>query len=173
MFEVNSLRKGMPFWTRVVLSFLNRQELVRQRLRYIILKRAFKSCGKRVTIKRNVWFVYPEYIEIGDDVLINNSCFFEGGKGIKIGNYVQLAHSVSIVSMNHSFARKDLPIKKQGFSGGPVEIGDDVWLGAKVTVLPGVRIGEGSVIGANSVVTHDIPSYSVAVGSPARVIKKR
>ena len=122
MFEVNSLRKGMPFWTKVILSFLNRQELVRQRLRYIILRCAFKSCGERVTIKRNVWFVYPEYIEVGDDVLINNSCFFEGGKGIKIGNHVQFAHCVSIVSMNHSFDKKDLPIKKQGFTGGPVEL---------------------------------------------------
>lgn len=173
MFEVNSIRRGMPLVTRFILSFFHRLELLNQKLRYLVLKPAFKSCGHGLIIKRNVWFVYPENIEIGNDVLINNSCFFEGGKGIKIGDWVQFAHSVSVISQNHSFDRRDIEIKKQGFSGSRVDIGDDVWLGAKVTVLPGVKIGKGAVIGANSVVTDDIPPYSVAVGVPARVIKKR
>ncbi len=63
------------------------------------------------------------------------------------------------------------PIKRQLYSKGPVRICRNVWLGEKVTILPNVTVGEGSVIGANSVVTHDIPPYSIAVGNPARVIR--
>ncbi|MCK5040251.1 MAG: acetyltransferase [Candidatus Aenigmarchaeota archaeon] len=173
MIEVNSPRKGVSTTARIILLFFEGYELIKQKARYLLLKRVFKKCGRNVIIRKNVWFVYPEYIEVGDNVSINNSCFFEGGSGIKIGNCVRMAHCVSIISRNHSFAKRDIPIVEQEFTGAVVSIGDDVWLGAKVTVLPGVSIGKGSVIGANSVVTHDIPPYSVAVGSPAKVIKKR
>lgn len=173
MFEVYSLRKGMPFVIRVILSFFNRMELIRQRLRYFVLKSAFKSCGENVIIRRNVIFVYPEYIEIGDNVSLNSGCYIEGGGRVSIGNDVRIAPFVSVISSNHSFVRKDIPIREQGYDRAQVVIEDDVWLGTKVTVLPGVRVGKGSVIGSNSVVTHDVPPYSVAAGVPAKVIKKR
>jgi acetyltransferase-like isoleucine patch superfamily enzyme len=67
----------------------------------------------------------------------------------------------------------DVPISEQGFRGGPIEIGEDCWIGRGVIVTGNVKVGRGSVIGANAVVTRDIPEYSVAVGVPAKVIKNR
>jgi acetyltransferase-like isoleucine patch superfamily enzyme len=64
------------------------------------------------------------------------------------------------------------PIKRSLFSKGPVIIGDNVWIGDKATILPGVSIGNGAVIAANAVVTKDVPAYSVAAGNPARIIKQ-
>ena len=91
----------------------------------------------------------------------------------RIGDDCLLAEMVSIRDHDHNFARLDVPIRQQGATCAPVKIGRDVWLGAKVTVLKGVSIGDGAIIGANSVVTRDVPPRAIAVGSPARVIKMR
>ena len=92
---------------------------------------------------------------------------------ITIGNDVRIAPYVAMIATNHRFDRLDVPISAQGHNFGPITIEDDVWIGAHVVVTAGVKIGHGSVIGAGSVVTHDIPPYSIAVGAPARVIKTR
>jgi maltose O-acetyltransferase len=79
-----------------------------------------------------------------------------------------------IFTKNHRFDRVDIPMRKQGETEVlPVIIGDDVWLGARVLLLPGARVGSGSVIGAGAVVSGEIPPMSVAVGNPARVVKRR
>ena len=80
---------------------------------------------------------------------------------------------VILLTGKHSFHTIDIPILMQPTTYESINIGSDVWLGARVIVLPGVKIGDGCVIGANSVVTKDIPPYHVAAGSPARVIRKR
>ena len=89
---------------------------------------------------------------------------------VRIGSRVMCANNVSILAATHETGvesrRADIEYTK------PVEIGDDCWIGANVTILPGVKIGQGCTIGAGSIVTKDIPDFSVAVGSPARVIKK-
>lgn len=92
---------------------------------------------------------------------------------ITIGNYVRIAPYVFMISGNHVFRDLERPIAQQGLEFAPVTIEDDVWIGARVVVVAGVTIGQGSVIGAGSVVTRDIPPYSVAVGSPAKVIRSR
>ena len=92
---------------------------------------------------------------------------------IKIGNNVRIAPNVMMISANHVFDNPDIPICKQGLKVKPITIEDDVWIAGRVNIMAGVTIGKGSVIGAGSVVTKDIPPYSVAVGVPARVIKKR
>lgn len=79
-----------------------------------------------------------------------------------------------IYTSNHCMDRVDVPMWRQGFTEvRPVVIEDDVWIGARVTLLPGVHIGRGSVIGAGSVVTKDVPAYSIVGGNPARVLKYR
>jgi len=92
---------------------------------------------------------------------------------VKIGNGVRIGAHGMIIAGNHRFNDVSKPIREQGIEPKPIVICDDVWIGGNVNVLAGVTIGSGCVIGAGSVVTHDIPPMSVAVGSPARVIKKR
>lgn len=92
----------------------------------------------------------------------------DGGGSVSIGNDVNIGPNTVIDPSNHVFARTDVTISAQGLSFGHIVIEDDVWIGANVVVTQGVRIGQGSVIGAGAVVTRDIPPYSVAVGVPAR-----
>lgn len=92
---------------------------------------------------------------------------------VTIGEGVLIADDVHITDFDHRTDRIDVPIKDQGIVTSPVRIGPDVWLGRGATVLRGVDIGEGSVIGAHAVVTRDVPPYSVAVGAPARVVRSR
>ena len=96
-----------------------------------------------------------------------------GGSSITIGDHVGIAHLTSIHAGQHVFTDPSRPIFEQGVTHQGIRIEDDCWIGAKSTILDGVTVGRGSVIGAGAVVTGDIPAYSVAVGVPARVIKKR
>ncbi|MFC9691161.1 acyltransferase [Kribbella sp. NPDC056951] len=91
---------------------------------------------------------------------------------VEIGAHCMLANGCFVTDSNHRFDDPDRPVPWQGFdSKGPTRIGDNVWLGANVVVTSGVTIGERCVIGANSVVTHDIPPYSIAAGAPAKVLR--
>lgn len=112
-------------------------------------------------------------IIIGDDCSVNPYCLFDGAGGIIIGNKVRIAPRVMIFSSNHIYTNRKNPIMKQGHTKKGVFIGDDVWIGANATILDGVKIGTGSVIGAGAVVTKDIKPYTVNVGNPCREIKKR
>lgn len=91
---------------------------------------------------------------------------------VAIGRNVLISDRAFIGDALHGFARLDLPIKEQYMnSRGPVEIGDGTWIGIGVSILPNVKIGRNCVIGAGSVVTHDVPDFSVAAGVPARIIR--
>lgn len=100
-------------------------------------------------------------------------CWFNAGGGLSIGSNVLIGPHVVIHTMNHVYRDSAQPIKVQGHVKRPVVIEDDVWIGASAVVLPGVRVGQGAVVGAGAVVSHDVPSYSVVVGNPATVIKTR
>ena len=81
---------------------------------------------------------------------------------------------VTVITRNHRFDRIDIPMMRQGFvEEKPVYIGDDVWIGDRVIILPGVHVGDGCVIAAGSVVTKDVPRYTVVGGVPAKVIRER
>lgn len=110
-------------------------------------------------------------IYIGDGVSLNRNTLVIGK--VNIGRNVLIAPNCVIVGSNHNFGRIDIPIKEQNVSSKGINIGNDVWLGANVTVLDGVSIGDGCVIGAGAVVAKDIPPYSIAVGNPCKVIKSR
>ena len=112
-------------------------------------------------------------LQIGERVIFGHHCTLGCKDRIEIGDDCLLAEMVSIRDHDHNFERLDVPIREQGATCAPVKIGRDVWLGAKVTVLKGVTIGDGAIIGANSVVTRDVPPLAIAVGSPARVMKMR
>ena len=113
-------------------------------------------------------------ISIGDYSNIGANCRLGTTSKIVFGKHVLLAANCYIGGAQHTFDRIDIPIMRQGYeSKGGVAIEDDVWLGAGVTVLDGVRIGTGCVIGAGSVVTKDLPPYSIALGVPARITGSR
>ena len=111
-------------------------------------------------------------VSIGDRCLIGKGSGIVGHFSITIGNDVWTGHHVYITDQNHGYEDVSVPISQQSQPERAVIIGDGSWLGHGSIVLPGVTIGEHVVIGANSVVTRNIPSFSVAVGSPARVIRK-
>ena len=119
---------------------------------------------------------YTPQIIIGDNVNIETDCHISAINKVSIGNNVLMASFVYISDHSHGNVNdKDgvvvTPLERPLYSKGPIIIEDDVWLGEKVSVMPGVHIGRGAIIGANSVVTKDVPAYAVAVGSPAKVIK--
>lgn len=141
-------------------------------LRRPVYSSLFKKCGKGLMIKDAVVVKHHENIVIGKNCEINEFCFINGKGGIFIGNNVLISPGVKIVSFNYQHKR-DKPIRVQPYVLRKVVVEDDVWLASNTIVVPGTRIGKGSVIGAGSVVTKDIPAYSIAVGNPAKVIKKR
>lgn len=116
----------------------------------------------------------PGFFQIGDHCFVGPYAVMGAkGGGIQIGNHVQMGQMVSIHAENHCFDDVERRIDEQGTWHQGVTVENDCWIGSKATILDGVTIGRGSVIGAGSVVTHSIPPYSVAVGNPARVIRKR
>jgi lipopolysaccharide O-acetyltransferase len=114
-------------------------------------------------------------IQIGDRVVINAFTHLGAMSRIVLGNDVGVASGVCIEDHHYEYeeATEDRPLKKQPFRVADVIIEDGVMIGEHVTVLPGVRIGRNSWIGANAVVTGDIPPYSIAAGVPARVLRRR
>lgn len=132
-------------------------------------------CIKRYSAIRSYVFLDARVgkIVIGENCRINDYCVFYGMGGVEIGNDVNIATHTVIVSANHNFHETDRAISCQGTTLLPVRIADDVWIGTNVSILGGIEIGQGCVIGAGSVVSCSIPPFSVAVGVPARVIKSR
>lgn len=141
-----------------------------KKIRYILVKNIIKYCGKEVNIDRGAKF--SNDIEIGDFSGLGENSKIEAG--VKIGKNVMMGPECYIYTRNHKFDNKAIPMIQQGFSDiKPVIIEDDVWIGSRVTILPGVKIGKGTVIGAGAVVTKDTPAYSVCCGNPAVVKKLR
>jgi len=91
---------------------------------------------------------------------------------VTIGNDIRLAQNITLSGLNHNYEDVSMPIHVQGVSTAPIVIEDETWIGANVVVVAGVTIVKHSIVAAGSIVTKDIPPYSVAVGNPARVLKK-
>jgi len=111
-------------------------------------------------------------ISIGRHSFINSGSMIVAGAGIDIGDYAMIGEYVSIRDTNHGIAAGAL-VKLQPQSAAPVTIGADVWIGRGAVILSGVTLGDGAIIGANSVVTRDIPPGAIAVGAPAKIIRHR
>jgi len=112
-------------------------------------------------------------IEIGEGCFLNRNTMLAALNRIEIGDHVMFANGCFVGDADHRFDDPDTPVPWQGFtSKGPVRIADNVWFGVNCVVTSGVTIGERCVIGANSVVTQDLPPRVIAAGSPAKVLKE-
>jgi maltose O-acetyltransferase len=132
----------------------------------------FVKCGKNINIERGANF--GRNVEIGDYSGIGqNAQLFTQAK-ITIGKNVMMGPEVIILTQNHAHENIEIPMEQQGNQQpSPVLIDDDVWIGIRAIILPGVHIGKSSIIGAGSVVTKDVPPFSIVGGNPAKIIKTR
>lgn len=144
--------------------------LERGRVRYHLRRMA--KVGQRVSVKPPLAVDKPKNVTLGDDVRINSHCTLQAHAPIEIGEFTMIATGCTIVTANHDLTKRGL----EAFNTlvpAPVRIGRHCWLGAGVIVLPGVTIGDGTVVGAGSVVTGDLPANSICVGVPARPVRQR
>jgi acetyltransferase-like isoleucine patch superfamily enzyme len=168
----------------------------RQRLRVARMKRQLAAVGAGAYVEENVKFLrHPERIRLGDHTLIKEGAricptnpdaaisigdwttigyhtFLFASAAITIGANCLIAPFCYLVDSNHGIAGDRL-IREQAMTARPIAIADDVWLGVRVTVLKGVHIGRGAVVGAGAVVNEDVPELAIVAGNPARVIGYR
>ncbi len=148
--------------------------------RTAILQELLGSIGENVAIDTPFHCDYGKNIFLGNDVIINMNCTFVDNKPIRIGNRVLIASNVQIYTSSHPILPQERLVpdwreRRTTFFrtfARPIEIKDNVWIGGGCILLPGVTIGENSVIGAGSVVTSSVPGNCVAVGNPCRVIRR-
>ncbi|MCI8855592.1 MAG: acyltransferase [Clostridiaceae bacterium] len=148
-------------------------DLFPQFIRTIVFRHILKNFGKGSVIDYKTYIRYPSRVSIGSHTTINRGCHMFASFHCKeveifIGNHVAIAPDVYLLAAGHDYTQLTLPD-----TAGSITVGDYVWIGARSTILQGVTIGEGAVIAAGSVVTRDIPPYTVAAGVPARVIRRR
>lgn len=132
--------------------------------------------GRSVTCGERCFFAaVGGEIDIGDRVAFNTNVHVNAslGKRIRIGNDVLIGPNVVLRSADHRFERIDVPIRNQGHVAGEILIEDDVWIGANVVIVSGVRVGRGAVLAAGAIVTSDVAPLTVVGGVPARLIKSR
>lgn len=139
-------------------------------LRSFFAKKIIESAGKNINIEKGATF--SRRLSIGNNSGLGVNCQAQGT--VRIGDNVMMGPDVLIYTTNHEYGNIDVPMQQQGYQPEkPVSIGNDVWIGARVIILPGVHIGDGCVIGAGAVVTKDVPAYCVCAGNPAKVVKER
>ena len=148
---------------------LNRLHPRETATRDILLRSIIGHMGREVTILSPFFCDYGSHISIGDCTYINFNLTVLDEAPVTIGSHVFIGPGCSLLTAVHPL---DVQERNKGIEKAlPITIGDNVWLGGNVTVLPGVSIGEGSVIGAGSVVTRSVPPHTVCAGNPARIIR--
>jgi len=139
-------------------------------LRASLLGELLGDMGRDIWIEPPFHMAYGSYVHIGDYFYANFNLVIVDDTYVYIGNNVMIAPNVTITTTGHPV---DPELRRPGNQFSiPVRIGNDVWIGSNAVILPGVTIGDNSVIGAGSVVTHDIPANVVAVGNPCRVLRE-
>src|SRR4051812_6149583 len=172
-------RSTLP-WNRARIhwEFARRQAFCRWPVHGNVLE-AFRAgrldVGEHTLLEPHVWLTLPDpaRVRIGSGTFLNIGVMVAAMELVEIGDHCMFANGCFVTDANHRFDRLDQPVTWQGFtSKGPTRVGDNVWCGANVVITSGVTVGERCVIGANSVVTPDLPPFSIAAGVPARVLRR-
>jgi len=130
--------------------------------------------GEHSLLEPHVWITAPgaARVRIGSGTFLNIGVMVAALELVEIGDHCMFANGCFISDGSHRYDDRDRPVPWQGFSSkGPTRVGDNVWCGVNVVIASGIEVGERCVIGANSVVTSDIPPFSIAAGAPARVLR--
>jgi acetyltransferase-like isoleucine patch superfamily enzyme len=191
--EIRGKFKESPRLKRLVDWLIMNPVQTRPRWYMRMLAPLYQHRGKCSKIHRSVRMDTPPYrrFSLGDYSVIESYSCINNAVGnviigdhtrvglhntvigpVTIGNHVNLAQGITVTALNHNFAEKGLRIDEQGVSTNPVTIGDDIWIGANAVVLPGVTIGNHSVVAAGAVVTKDVPPHTLVAGVPAKKIKE-
>lgn len=148
----------------------SRRGKIFKKARVFFAKKIMKRVGNNVNIETGALF-NPQ-VEIGDNSGVGVNCELVGK--VVIGKNVMMGPEVIFYSINHEFRNKNLTIIEQGYQKEePVVVEDDVWIGRRAIILPGVTIKKGTVIGAGAIVTKTFPEYSIIAGNPAKIIGER
>lgn len=141
-----------------------------KRLRALCGKLILTKCGREVNIERGADF--SSKVELGNHSGIGIDAYISG-KCI-IGNDVMMGPQCIVYTSNHKFDDITVPMREQGFTEEePVTIGNDVWIGGRVTILPGVHVGNHAIVAAGAVVTQDVPDWAIVGGVPAKILRYR
>jgi acetyltransferase-like isoleucine patch superfamily enzyme len=173
-YEQNSLPWNRA---RIHYEFMRREAFVRWPVHGNVLEALLEGrleIGAQTVLEPDVWLTAPgsARIRIGGGTFLNIGVMVAALELIEIGDHCMFANGCFVSDGSHRFDDPHKPVPWQGFtSKGPTRIGDNVWCGAHSVITSGVTVGERSVIGANSVVTTDIPPFSIAAGAPARVLR--
>jgi putative colanic acid biosynthesis acetyltransferase WcaF len=134
-----------------------------------LLLRCFGArIGRHVNVYPSARIYFPWNLTVGDWSAIGEDAFIYNLGPVTLGRKVTVSHRAHLCAGTHDYTRTDLPLLKP-----PIRVGDEVWICTEAFVGPGVTIGEGAVVGARAVVVKDVAPWTVVVGNPARVIKKR
>ncbi|MBO7128495.1 MAG: acyltransferase [Prevotella sp.] len=190
--EIRGKFKNNPRLKRLVDWLIMNPVQTRPRWYVRMLAPLYQHRGKCSKIHRSVRMDTPPYrkFSLGDYSVVESYSCINNAVGdviigdhtrvglhntvigpVTIGNHVNLAQGITVTALNHNFTEKDMRIDEQGVSTTPVTIGDDIWIGANAVILPGVTIGNHSVVAAGAVVTKDVPSHTLVAGVPAKIIK--
>jgi acetyltransferase-like isoleucine patch superfamily enzyme len=121
----------------------------------------------------NFWFVQPENLRFGQGTVINGECYLNAQGGVRFGRYCHVGKGLTVYSSNHNYRSVvAIPYDDQDLSK-PVDIGDCVWIGANVSILPGTTIGRGAVVAMGAVVRGNVPSCAIVAGNPATIVGMR
>ncbi len=170
------LRKLCLFFYYSIAIYFPTQPFPGYRLGYFLRRNLVQwiadSCGEKVIIKQKCYFGSGKGLSIGDRAQLGHNARID--QEVKIGRDVVMGPDVVIMTNAHAFESLEIPINQQGnVPCRAVVIGNDVWLGTRVIILPGVVIGDQAVIGAGSVVTKDVPKGAIVAGNPAKLIRMR
>ena len=190
---IREMFKKNPKWKNFIDWIIMNQVETRPRWFIRILSPLYQHRGKHSVIHSSVRMDTPPYrkFSLGDYSVIESFACINNAVGdviignytriglhntiigpVTIGHHVNLAQGITVTALNHKFENPDIRIDEQGVSTKPVVIGNDIWVGANAVILPGVTIGDHSVIAAGAIVTKDVPPHSLVAGVPAKIIKQ-
>ena len=191
--EIRGRFKESPKLKRLVDWLIMNQLQTRPRWYVRMLAPLYQHRGRHSVIHRSVRMDTPPYrrFSLGNYSVVESYSCINNAVGdvvigdhtrvglhntiigpVTIGNNVNLAQGITVTALNHNFSDSQKRIDEQGVSTNPVTIGDDIWIGANAVILPGVSIGNHSVVAAGAVVTKDVPPHSLVAGVPAKIIRQ-